>query len=291
MNSQLCKICGAETTPIGSMPGKLRTEAFHFRRCGACGFTFVANPWTDFAAIYSKEYYEGKGADPMVDYEFELSQPALTVRRHEWEGIVQIVRSLAKVGNDAKWLDFGCGNGGLVRHCRSVGLSQVWGYDDGAIREDGIRAGVPYLNDRQLEEQAGTFDVITAIEVLEHVVDPLQELRRIRALLKKGGLLFLTTGNAKPHRDKFLKWRYVTPEIHVSYYEPKTLCKALALTGFRPEQKGRVAGFDQVIRFKILKNLGFRRHAWWQDLLPWGILSAAADRSQQVSAQPIGWAE
>ena len=55
----------------------------------------------------------------------------------------------------------------------------------------------------------GSFDVVTAIEVIEHVLDPVAELRRIRALLRPGGLLFLTTGNAKPYSKRLLTWGYL----------------------------------------------------------------------------------
>ena len=76
--------------------------------------------------------------------------------------------------------------------------------------------------------------MITAIEVLEHVVDPVDALRQIARLLKPGGVLFLTTGNARPFRNRLSQWRYVIPEIHVSFFEPQTLGLAMQTAGLDP---------------------------------------------------------
>ena len=79
---------------------------------------------------------------------------------------------------------------------------------------------------------------MTAIEVLEHTLEPLAELRRIRKLLRPGGLLFLTTGNAAPFASDLLRWSYIIPEIHISFFEPSTLEYALHAAGFRPAPIG-----------------------------------------------------
>jgi len=291
MEHTQCAICGSETCAIGSKIGHFRPQAFVLRHCPACHFSFVANPWTDYAAIYSGAYYAGQGADPLVDYEFELDFPEATIRQYEWRGIATAVASLIPLAQPTTWLDFGCGNGGLVRYCRAHNLCQAFGFETGASRNHARRAGVPLLSDADLAQRAGSFDVVTAIEVLEHIADPLATLRRIRSLLKPGGLFFYTTGNAEPYRANLLKWRYVIPEIHVSLYEPETLRQALLLSGFRPEFRGFIPGFSDIFRFKISKNLGIRRRAGWQRILPWPLLARAADARFRNTAHPIAWAE
>src|SRR6185295_16352519 len=109
-------------------------------------------------------------------------------------------------------------------------------------------------------------------------------------LLKPGGLLFLTTGNAEPFRGKLLDWGYTVPEMHVSFFEPQTLARAFEATGFRPEFRKNIAGFRDILRFKILKNLGARRHSIFEKILPWPLLSALADTRYKISAHPIAWA-
>jgi hypothetical protein len=47
-------------------------------------------------------------------------------------------------------------------------------------------------------------------------------------------------------------------------------------------------GFAEIVTFKILKNLGFRKNAPVFGALPWGLAARAADALNGVSAFPAG---
>ncbi len=286
MTDRPCPICRAPAFPVGEKTGRRSGRTFSLSRCGVCGFGFVVEPWRDFATIYDERYYRGEGSDPFVDYAFEFEHPEATVRRYEWRGIRRIVSEL--VPADARWLDFGCGNGALVRHLRAAGHTNVFGIDTGAWAEKARAIGLPILRDDELDALAGSFDVITAIEVIEHVVDPLPLLARLRRLLKPGGWLFLTTGNAATAPNDFLKWGYVEPEIHVSYFTPQALADAMRQSGFAPEWRGRSPGWTDVIRFKILKSLGVSRVNILERIMPWPVLALLVDARFRPSAHPVG---
>jgi len=284
-----CQICGQETLAIGEKIGRFRKQAFQLRRCPACQFTFVANPWTEYAEIYSESYYCGDGADPLVDYALDLSSPETTAHIYEWRGIMRAVGSLVKIDRGTNWLDFGCGAGGLVRYLRSEKISAV-GFEEGAIADRARAEGIPVMNSKALAGHAGQFDIVTAIEVIEHVRHPLEVLKQIRGLLKPGGLFFYTTGNAKPYRNRVLNWRYLVPEVHISFFEPETLALALQQTGFRPEWAGYLPGYTDILRYKILKTLGVKHRSIQEKMLPWPLLSRSAQLFFKVFAHPVGWA-
>jgi SAM-dependent methyltransferase len=287
-----CKICSSPAAWIGRKAGTYKKGAeFDFFRCPQCRFTFVGNPWLEYQRIYNEAYYNGRGADTSVNYVFELDHPEQTVRVYEWRGIISAVQACVPVSSATRWLDFGCGNGGLVRYGAAQTGCAMFGYEDGWISDRARRVGLPVFSSDEIKQFAGSFDVVTAIEVLEHVPEPVEELRKIRSFLKPGGLFFFTTGNAAPHRSRLLKWSYALPEVHISFYEPATLDAALRKAGFRPESKGFLPGFEDIIRFKVLKMMRVRKRSRFEQMLPWRLLSRVVDLQRQASALPVGWAE
>jgi SAM-dependent methyltransferase len=285
----VCRVCGGATVGAGLVEGRTIAGRYALRRCPACGYAFVVDP-PDPALVYTPAYYRGLGADPLVDYRFEVDHLDDTVRVYEWRGILRTVAALTSLSAATRWIDYGCGLGGLVRYVRAEVGCDIRGAEEGWAAEELIRSGAPFAAPDVLDRLAGTVDVVTAIEVIEHVHAPLPFLRALRDILRPGGLLFLTTGNARPYADRLARWRYVTPEIHVSFFEPRTLALALERTGFRSESRGLGPGRADIVRFKVLKNLGVRRRALWECLLPWPLIAAAVDRRYGVSEHPIGLA-
>jgi SAM-dependent methyltransferase len=287
MNVCDCKICGHGTRPFGEKRGSLIQTTFEFRQCEFCRFVFIVNPCLDFTLLYNSDYYAGKGADPLVDYHYELAQPDQTIRQYEWRGIEASVRRIFGNLTQVRWLDFGCGNGGLVRHLRTRSIDAV-GYEEGAIVGLARSKGIPILTESELDAEIGLFSIVTMIEVIEHLPDPISVLKNVRRLLQPGGLLFLTTGNSAPHIKSFLKWGYVIPDIHVSYFNPQNMALAMTAAGFSCDYPGYVDGWNDIIRFKCLKTVGWRKTGFFEQLVPWAIASRIIDARYKNSAHPVG---
>jgi SAM-dependent methyltransferase len=281
-----CRVCGAATHAAGEKMGRLHPRLYHLNRCDSCGFAFVVDPDSS-TDVYDEAYYRGKGADPLLDYVFELERPERTVRRFEWTGVERIVRSLRALSPQTRWLDYGCGNGGLVRWVRERTPAQAFGFEEGWIADTARAHGIPILTDAEVEG-AGPYDVITALEVLEHVADPKSFVERIARLLAPGGSFFYTTGNAARHAGRLPQWAYVVPEIHISFFEPRTMERLFAGAGLLARPLPWSRGFAEIVTFKILKNLGFSENAPLLGAMPWGVLARAADALNGVSAFPAG---
>jgi 2-polyprenyl-6-hydroxyphenyl methylase/3-demethylubiquinone-9 3-methyltransferase len=104
-------------------------------------------------------------------------------------------------------LDLGCG-GGLLSEALAAAGASVVGLDlapdllDVArlhLLESGLQVDYRQLSAEALAEQEPeSFDVVTCMEMLEHVPDPGAVIRAAARLLKPGGQLFLSTLNRTP---------------------------------------------------------------------------------------------
>jgi SAM-dependent methyltransferase len=273
--------------PAGEKLSDFSHQNFLLGRCPSCRCARVLNPRTDYAAIYDEAYYRGDGADQTVDYIRELSDER-TVRVLEWQALEGIVSSLVPLSPTTRWLDLGCGVGGLVRHLRSKGLDGVIGADDGWGVEQARSAGLPVLDTAELDGRSEAFDVITSIEVIEHVIDPLPFLHQVARLLAPGGVFVLTTGNVERVRGELNAWHYVNPDVHVTFLGPTALKHAYEHVGLRPETSALQRHHIDLIRYKVLKSLGVHRCAAWQQVVPWGLAARLVDRRYGITEMPFG---
>jgi 2-polyprenyl-6-hydroxyphenyl methylase / 3-demethylubiquinone-9 3-methyltransferase len=102
-------------------------------------------------------------------------------------------------------VDIGCGGGILAESMARKG-AVVTGIDLaakplGVARLHALEAGVPDLDYREISaedlaaEQPAGFDIVTCMEMLEHVPDPASTVRACAALTKPGGWVFFSTLN------------------------------------------------------------------------------------------------
>ncbi|OYV40862.1 MAG: bifunctional 3-demethylubiquinol 3-O-methyltransferase/2-polyprenyl-6-hydroxyphenol methylase [Rhodospirillales bacterium 20-64-7] len=112
----------------------------------------------------------------------------------------------ARGSADLRILDVGCG-AGLLAEALAKGGADVLGLDAAAAAIAAAEAHAAGQNLRlayragsaeALVDEGQKFPVITALEVIEHVAEPVGFLRTLGALLEPGGLLFISTLNRTP---------------------------------------------------------------------------------------------
>jgi len=104
-------------------------------------------------------------------------------------------------------VDVGCG-GGLLAEAMAHRGARVTGIDLGEAplavarlhaEESGVEVDYRHVSVEALAEEApGRFDVVTCLEMLEHVPDPASVVRACAALAKPGGQVFFSTLNRNP---------------------------------------------------------------------------------------------
>jgi ubiquinone/menaquinone biosynthesis C-methylase UbiE len=113
--------------------------------------------------------------------------------------------------------------------------------------QDGFDARRLPLGDHSVE-------VLTCLEVLEHVREPDEALREFRRVLKKGGTLIVSTPWVTPYWKLFVwplwertfgrRWLHE----HINEYDGKQLRGAVERAGFTVEDHVMVGFCDQLIR-------------------------------------------
>jgi ubiquinone/menaquinone biosynthesis C-methylase UbiE len=132
-----------------------------------------------------RDYYE----DLWQSLPDDLEPPDLSLR---------IAHLQAGVGPGDRALDLGCGEGRFTEELARAGAVPV-GVDVAQAALDRARAKHPSLDfrlapiDGPLPLDDGSFDVVWASEVIEHVADTARWLSEVRRVLVSGGRLLLTT--------------------------------------------------------------------------------------------------
>jgi SAM-dependent methyltransferase len=185
---------------------------YWLRRCRKCGFQFKDPPIDQDRLL---KCYESATSD---NWEID-PDPWL----RQFDMLKSVVKKYAA---GSRILDIGCFNGAMLSY---FGDSwQAFGIEPsqaaGSLAEKrGVRLLGPSLE--HVDPKVDPFDVILAIDVVEHIIDPLPFFQRVSDLLAPNGIFVVLTGDTRS-----LSWRlqgshywYVSLPEHVSFYSQATL--------------------------------------------------------------------
>lgn len=215
--SSHCRVCYGERFQF-----RLRRNGFDIFRCEQCGFQFVwpvPDEKTLFDFYQRADYLSSEGTFGYADYEAKRDFFLGLFR-----GYLKVLRNYMVPG---RLLDVGCGNGDFMMLANDAGW-EVYGVEIcRSSREQAERKFkeriFPSLQD--LGERHDFFDLITMWEFIEHLPDPDQVLDTSLSLLRRGGLLALTTPNTlnlTALRRPGL-WPEFKPPEHLQFFDFETL--------------------------------------------------------------------
>lgn len=190
-----CSICASESVPFGTATILEKYPAEYYR-CDRCGFVWVDNPhWLD-------EAYDH--AIAMLD------TGALQRNIHNTRFVSAAISLLFPKAS--RFIDYAGGHGIFVRLMRDRGFDFRW--DDRYARNEYARGFEHRGSDR--------YDLLTAFEVLEHVPNPMDEIRNLFRL--SDNILVSTELLPIPPPNPPGWWYYaINSGQHISFYSARTL--------------------------------------------------------------------
>jgi len=223
----LCPLCS------GAGARTIRTEREGtLVRCDRCSFMFVyPRPTEDeLKLLYDDEYFSGEDLAKCLDFRKPVFEQCLTT-----------LKSVAR--GYGRLLDVGCATGEFVQE------AAAWGWDAEGIESSRTAASFARtqkglsVHNADLESvpfSQNSFDAVTLLDVLEHLLHPRDAMQRVHGLLRPGGIVVVRLPNTLFHlpksrlcgalrvNDMGLWMRY-----HLNHFTPKTLRGLLQTVGFK----------------------------------------------------------
>lgn len=155
-----------------------------------------------------------------------------------------LAKNFIKAGDTV--LDFGCNAGTGIdviynNACHFYGIDVVPGLQQ-VFREkyrDKPNVHLKIVKEGELFDKTEMFDVVLALNIIEHLDDPHHYLRELKRVTKPGGRIILTTVN---RNLRLLPWQKPWNPYHVTEFSPVGLRKLLEKHYSKIELRGIIKG-------------------------------------------------
>jgi SAM-dependent methyltransferase len=206
-------------------------------RCRACGFVQLEED-AEVTPFYAA----------MDDPAYEATRPFRARQA------IELLEGLPLGVRGSRLLDVGAASGVLVEQATRLGW-EAEGIEPSAWLADKARERGLSVRTGTLPHPALTppYDVVTLVDVIEHVTDPRGLVEEAHRLLRPGGLLLVVTPDVSSFAARALGPRWWHYRIaHVGYFSPSTLDALLSTSGFVLEGWSRPAWYFSVDHVRTL---------------------------------------
>lgn len=206
-------------------------RGYKLARCSECSMVWDPFPQDNLLSQYSENYFINNNPKGGYANYFE------GMRINSKTFAMRLKRLKKQLKNTGNLLDLGCALGDCLIEAKKLGWIDPVGLDTSSFacnqcKKRGLKAICGTLNTVKLPENS--FDLITSQDVIEHVTDPVSELKRIIKIMKPGATLFIVTPEMDGWWLRLLHgwWYHYKPGEHVIYFSQSTIKKALTRAGY-----------------------------------------------------------
>ncbi len=202
--------------------------------CQNCGL-IQTNPRMNQEAyneFYNEEYRKLYSGESQASDDFFRKQNRTGKKIFEY---LRATKTLPGAPSDLLVLEIGCGAGGVLHYfqsmgCLTVGIDLAAEYVAFGKSKYGLDLAVCTLRDLVVERPP---DVILYSHVLEHILDPNEELRAVSRILSERGILYVCLPGVKNlHRSYQTDFLRLLQNAHTYHFTLDTLKNLMARNGF-----------------------------------------------------------
>ncbi|EKV58034.1 methyltransferase [Brachyspira hampsonii 30446] len=225
-----CYLCDYE----GEMEIKSTVNNRDIVCCPNCGLEFIYDQPTfeEIKQIYSNEYYKAWGMEDGENNEVAL------MKKSTFRNMLKKILPYKKNGNI---LDIGTASGFLLEEAKKLGFEpygvELSEYSSSIAKKkfgddriyNGILQNAPFKNN--------FFDIITMTDLLEHISNPLDILKKCYDILKNvdngGGYIMITVPDTYSFTHNVMKSKWTQYKLeHLFYFNKKNMQIISKDTGF-----------------------------------------------------------
>ncbi|QQS38598.1 class I SAM-dependent methyltransferase [Candidatus Woesebacteria bacterium] len=199
-------------------------------------------------------------------------------------------QTISRYKKKGKILDIGSSTGTMLSIFKDHGW-QVWGVEPSASFKYANKKGIKTTNStfEKAKLPLNYFDVVIMNHTFEHVEDPVAVVKKIYAVLKIKGLVYIDVPNFGGFDAKIRgnNWGYLMPNEHVHHFTPNTLKMIIRKAGFEIVWWGSWSGiFDVASIGALMKfNLVNLRKAFFKNIVyaPFNLITTCAKRGSSLA--------
>jgi SAM-dependent methyltransferase len=260
-----CPACAGALGPtLLSSPDRLHGTSctFSVARCGSCGLGVTLPPAgpEELAAFYPKTY----GAYALPSGALALVSMAIQ-RLQRWQALRSEPLRLLAESPPGRLLEIGCGRGDLGSWLVGLGWS-VTGVEPSpeacaVARSRGIDARAGTLAEVELEPRS--YDAVVFRQSLEHVTEPVADLRRTLDALGEGAIAIVSVPNFGCWQSRHFAgaWYHLDLPRHRLHFDADSLRATLLRAGFsdvRTSTSSSTVGLPASIQYELFGRCLFQ---------------------------------
>ncbi len=228
--------------------------------CQNCDFL----QWSDMNDVLP--FYENTMEDPT--YESLRKGRSLQARK--------VVEKIIKYKKQGKLLDVGAGSGILVEQAIKTGYKAEGIEPSRWFQEKATELGLPvYLGSLPHSNLRGPYEIVTLIDVIEHVSNPIELLLEIKKITTTNSIIVIITPDRGSIPAKLLGWKWWNYKPgHIGYFNNKTIEFATQKAGlkqiklcYRPALYYPLGFIAERVKLYLPKFLQFPIPQFFQNLI------------------------